>query len=46
MRGNWKSRERETGMGNGNEKREIVLGSSPRFPNEYYSTGVVFKALL
>ena len=24
--------------GNGNGKREIVLGSSPRFPNEYYTS--------
>ena len=28
--------KRETG--NGNEKREIVLGSSPRFPNEYVTS--------
>ena len=29
-----------TGSGNGNEKREreIVLGSSPRFPNEYVTS--------
>ena len=39
--GNWKSREREAGTEREREwerEREIVLGSSPRFPNEYITS--------